>query len=65
MPILSGMRPSDPWYRRIHWPAPRYIALIVVGILVVGAGAAYGVSQLTKNDNGGTPTSAPARFHAG
>src|SRR5205085_925923 len=47
MPILSGMRPDEPWYRRIHWPAPRYIALIVVGILVLGAGAAYGVSQLT------------------
>jgi len=48
-PILSGMRPKEPWYRRIHWPAPRYIALIVVGILVLGAGAAYGVSQLTSD----------------
>jgi hypothetical protein len=51
-PILAGMRPREPWYRRIHWPAPRYIALIVVGILVLGAGAAYGVSQLSSNDNG-------------
>jgi hypothetical protein len=54
-PILAGARPRDPWYRRIHWPAPRYIALIVVGILVLGAGAAYGVSQLSS-DNGGTPS---------
>jgi septal ring-binding cell division protein DamX len=45
------MRERDPWYRRIHWPAPRYIALIVVGVLVIGAGAAYGVSQLTQNSN--------------
>jgi LytR cell envelope-related transcriptional attenuator len=65
MPILSGMRPSDPWYRRIHWPAPRFIALIVVGILVLGAGAAYGVSQLTKNDNSGTPSSALSSSSSG
>jgi hypothetical protein len=58
MPILNGMRPNEPWYRRIHWPAPRYIALIVVGILVIGAGAAYGVTQLTKNDSTGTSSAA-------
>jgi LytR cell envelope-related transcriptional attenuator len=61
-PILAGMRPSEPWYRRIHWPAPRYIALIVVGILVLGAGAAYGVSQLGSNDSGATNASVT---HAG
>jgi hypothetical protein len=52
-PILAGLGPKAPWYRRIQWPAPRYIVLIVVGVLVIGAGAAYGVSQLTSNDNGG------------
>jgi hypothetical protein len=52
-PILGNVDNRDPWYRRIHWPAPRYIALVVVGILVVGAGAAYGVSQLTKSGGGG------------
>lgn len=52
-PILGNMSGErEPWYKRIHWPAPRYIALIVVGILVLGAGAAYGVSQL-NGDNGG------------
>lgn len=54
-PILGNMRERDAWYRRISWPAPRYIALIVVGVLVIGAGAAYGISQLTKSsgsDNG-------------
>ena len=57
-PILGNIRPREPWYRRIHWPAPRYIALIVVGILVIGAGAAYGISQLTKSSSGSN-TSAP------
>jgi LytR cell envelope-related transcriptional attenuator len=52
-PILGNLGHNDPWYRRIHWPAPRYIALIVVGILVLGAGAAYGVSQLNNNGPGG------------
>lgn len=51
-PILGGLRPGRPWYQRIDWPAPRYIALIVAGVLVIGAGAAYGVSQLTKSDSG-------------
>jgi LytR cell envelope-related transcriptional attenuator len=50
-PILGDMREPEPWYRRISWPAPRYIALIVVGVLVIGAGAAYGVSQLTKSSD--------------
>ena len=52
------MRPREAWYRRIQWPAPRYIALIVVGILVLGAGAAYGVSQLNKSGGGGGGSSA-------
>ncbi|HEY2600122.1 MAG TPA: LytR C-terminal domain-containing protein [Thermoleophilaceae bacterium] len=50
--ILGNVQEQDPWYRRINWPAPRYIVLIVVGVLVIGAGAAYGVSQLTKSDSG-------------
>jgi len=57
-PILGNMRERDPWYRRIHWPAPRYIALIVVGVLVIGAGAAYGISQLNKSSDGGGNDSA-------
>ena len=52
------MRPREAWYRRIQWPAPRYIALIVVGILVLGAGAAYGVSQLNNSDGGGNGSAA-------
>lgn len=36
--------------------APRYIALIVAGVIVVGGGVAFGVSQLGGED-GGTQTS--------
>ncbi|MFL5826757.1 MAG: LytR C-terminal domain-containing protein [Thermoleophilaceae bacterium] len=56
-PILGGARPDDPWYRRMHWPEPKYIALIVAGVLILGGGAAYGVKQLTS-DSGGS--AAPA-----
>jgi hypothetical protein len=51
-PILS--RPPEPWYKRVVWPEPRYIALIVAGVIVIGGGAAYGISHLV-NDNGGGP----------
>jgi len=40
--------PRDPWYRRL---APRYIALIVAGVLVVGGGIAVGAIQLLSNDD--------------
>jgi hypothetical protein len=55
-PILnmSAAQEEEPWYRRINWPAPRYIALIVVGILVIGAGAVYGIDKATNNDGSGT-----------
>jgi len=52
MPILGSVLPEEPWYRRIAWPAPRYIALILVGILVIGAGAAYGISKLGSGGSG-------------
>jgi hypothetical protein len=43
-------RRSQPWYSRI---GGRYVAVILVGLLVVGGGAAYGISQLTSDDGGG------------
>jgi hypothetical protein len=44
----AGARPPDPWYGRLvaRLPAGRYIALIVVGALVLGGGAAFAISQL-------------------
>src|SRR5919197_851546 len=56
-PILS--RPPEPWYKRVVWPEPRYIALIVAGVIVVGGGAAYGISHLV-NDSGGGPATPAA-----
>jgi hypothetical protein len=50
--ILSAQEePREPWYRRL---APRYIALIVAGVLVVGGGIAVGAYQLLSNDDSGS-----------
>jgi hypothetical protein len=51
--------PKEPWYRRLaaRMPAARYIALIVAGALVLGGGAAYGISQLASSDGGGDSSS--------
>jgi hypothetical protein len=48
--------PRERWYRRL---APRYVALIVAGVLVVGGGIAVGVVQLAGSDSG-TTKSTPA-----
>jgi hypothetical protein len=57
-PILS--RPPEPWYKRIVWPDGRYIALIVVGVLVIGGGAAYGIAHLVNSGGGSTPAAVSA-----
>ncbi|MFN2616890.1 MAG: LytR C-terminal domain-containing protein [Thermoleophilaceae bacterium] len=55
--ILTPPR-RDPWYSRLL-ANPRYLTVAIAGILIVGGGAAYGVTQLGKNegpttsDNGG------------
>jgi hypothetical protein len=49
--------PRERWYRRV---APRYIVLMVAGVLVVGGGIAVGVIQLLGQDTksgSGTPSS--------
>jgi LytR cell envelope-related transcriptional attenuator len=45
-----------------RWPAPRYIALIVVGVLVIGGGMAYGVRELVRDQ---PSSSQPAAGGAG
>jgi hypothetical protein len=47
-------RPNERWYNRL---GARYLAVALVGLLVLGGAAAYGVSQLTGDDanNGGRP----------
>jgi hypothetical protein len=51
--LAAQEEPRERWYRRI---APRYVALIVAGVLVVGGGIAVGATQLLKNDSGGKTT---------
>ena len=45
--ILGGQEPRERWYRRIP---PRYIALILAGVVVVGGGLAVGAIQLLSDD---------------
>ncbi len=54
---------GDPWYRRAtdRLPAARYLAILLVGILVVGGGIAYGLTQLSNDSSG---TSSPAKHAA-
>jgi hypothetical protein len=47
----GAAEPRKRWYRRI---APRYVVLIVAGVLVVGGGIAVGVTQYLAKDSGGT-----------
>ena len=66
--ILSpGAKEPDPWYRRFaaRLPAGRYIAIILVGIAVVGGGIAYGITQLSSDSSTDPQQSAksPAAKH--
>ena len=45
--------PREPWYRRLL-ASPRYLVLVVAGVLILGGAAAFGVNELTKDDSGGT-----------
>jgi hypothetical protein len=53
--MASRALPRDRWYRRLaaRLPAGRYIALIIAGALVLGGGAAFGITQLGSSDSGG------------
>jgi hypothetical protein len=43
---------AEPWYRTLL-ASPRYLVLVIAGILVLGGGVAFGVSKLTGGDSGG------------
>ena len=47
----------QPWYLRL---APRYITLIVAGVLIVGGGVAYGVTQLSTGASPAQRSAQPA-----
>lgn len=56
--LTAPDQPRERWYRRI---APRYIALIVAGVLVVGGGIAVGaLTLLSSDETGGDGQSRPA-----
>jgi hypothetical protein len=50
--ILTQPPGSRPAARRgaRTWPAPRYIALIIAGIVILGLGGTVGLMQLTKDE---------------
>ena len=58
MPQQTQILPPrrDPWYRRLL-ASPRYLVLVIAGILIVGGAAAFGIDQL-GSDSG--DTGAPA-----
>ena len=53
LPPSAKARP--PWHHRLGLPEPRYLALIVAGVLIVGGGAAFGITQLGGEDAPSTP----------
>jgi hypothetical protein len=55
--VIIPPRRSQPWYSRI---GTRYVAVALVGLLVLGGAAAYGVTQLTGGDGGGNSGNAQA-----
>jgi hypothetical protein len=62
MPQQTAIIPPDrpPWYRRM-FASPRYVVLVVAGVLVLGGAAAFGVSNLSSDSDQGTPSgNAPA-----
>src|SRR4051794_7142627 len=58
--IGPASKEPDPWYRRLadRLPAGRYVAIIIAGALVLGGGAAYGITQLSGSDSGNKSSSA-------
>jgi hypothetical protein len=57
--------PRDPWYRRLT-SSPRYLALAIVGVLIVGGAAAFGIVQLVGSDDGsGSAQQPPAARDGG
>jgi hypothetical protein len=59
MPQQTAIIPPqrrDPWYRRLL-ANPRYLVLVVAGVLIVGGAAVYGLTEASNDDSGGTPAS--------
>jgi hypothetical protein len=48
----------DPWYKRLA-SNPLYLVLTIAGVLIVGGAAAFGVTQLVGEDEGGGTAQGP------
>jgi LytR cell envelope-related transcriptional attenuator len=57
MPQETAIIPPsrEPWYRRIL-ASPRYIVLVVAGVLIIGGAAAFGVKNLSDDTGSSTPS---------
>jgi hypothetical protein len=60
--VIIPSRRSQPWYSRL---GTRYVALGLVGLLVLGGAAASGVTQLTGDDGGDNSGNAQANKDSG
>jgi hypothetical protein len=56
--------PRQPWYRRLL-ASPRYVVLVVAGILILGGAGAFGIDQLSTNDDSGGPSAAGSAAPSG
>ena len=56
--VIIPPRRSQRWYVRI---GTRHVAVALVGLLVLGGAAAYGVTQVTGDDGGGNSGNAQAK----
>jgi hypothetical protein len=67
MPQQTAIIPPSrqPWYRRLL-ASPRYVVLVVAGVLILGGAGAFGIDQLSNNaDSGGAPAVGGAAPSAG
>jgi hypothetical protein len=60
--VIIPPRRSQHWYGRI---GTRYVAVVLVGLLVLGGAAAYGVTRLTGDDGGDNSGNAQANNENG
>lgn len=54
-------RSQDAWFRRLL-SSPRYLVLAIAGVLIIGGAAAFGLSQLGKNEAPPYRTETRSRF---
>jgi hypothetical protein len=45
--------PRRPWYSRLLG-SPRYLVLAIAGVLILGGAGAFGITELSSDDGGGT-----------